>query len=59
MTRDSTPKYEVAHCDGAVVLTGVSKTDAVKFAREMNKGGPKAPRFSVRPARAAIQEARS
>ena len=39
MTRKSTPKFEAYHTQaGIVVLTSVSKTEATKFAREMNKG---------------------
>lgn len=36
MTRKSTPKYEIYHvASGAVILSGVSKTEAKKIAREM------------------------
>ena len=52
MTRTSTPKYEVFHTCGTVVLSGVSKTDAVKFARDMDRGS-KVKRFQVRPVRRA------
>lgn len=38
MTRKSTPKYEVVHPMAGVVLSGVSKTEARKIARAMNKG---------------------
>lgn len=45
-TRDSTPKYQVAHDrSGTVSVTGVSKTDAQWFARDSGPG------FSVRPVR--------
>ena len=52
-TRKSTPKYEVVHIDGAVVLSGISKTEATKIAREMNRGIPREriKRLSVRPVR--------
>jgi hypothetical protein len=40
MTRQSTPKYEVVHYMGAVIVSGVSKTEATKMAREMSKGRP-------------------
>jgi hypothetical protein len=48
MTRQSTPKYEVVHDSGTIVLTGVSKTEATHIARSMNKG-LKVKRLSVRP----------
>ena len=48
MTRKSTPKYEVYHTDGLVILSGVSKTEATIFARQMDKGSKKK-RFAVRP----------
>jgi hypothetical protein len=39
MTRDSTPKYEVVHVASDVVaITGVSKTEATKMARNMSEG---------------------
>lgn len=50
MTRKSTPKYEVVHVDGQVILSGVSKTEATQFAREMNKGASKK-RIQVRPSK--------
>lgn len=37
-TRSSTPKHEIVHPYGAIVLTGVSKTEATQIARAMNKG---------------------
>lgn len=38
-TRDSTPKYEVVHdFSGVVSHTGISKTDALRFARDSGKG---------------------
>ncbi len=46
-TRKSTPKHEVYHWDGLVVLSGVSRTEATKFARCMNSGSKKK-RFAVR-----------
>ena len=46
-TRSSTPKHEVVHTDGLIVLGGVSRTEATAFARAMNKGS-KVKRFSVR-----------
>lgn len=38
MTRFSTPKYEVVNQSGAVGISGVSKIEANKIARAMNKG---------------------
>ena len=36
MTRRSTPKYEVYHlASGTVVLSGISKTEATKIARQI------------------------
>ena len=54
LTRKSTPKYEVIHLDAGVVLSGISKTNATKIAREMNKGTPREriKRLSVRRVRA-------
>lgn len=52
MTRKSTPKYEVVHEFGAVVLTGISKTEAAKIARAMNKGA-RVKHLSVRPVKKA------
>jgi len=48
MTRASTPKYQVVHSEGLIVLSGVSKTEASRFAKDMDKGS-KTKRFSVRP----------
>lgn len=48
-TRKSTPKYEIYHiASGVVALSGISKTDAIKTARAMNKGCTKK-RIAVRP----------
>lgn len=48
-TRKSTPKYYVYHvAAGLIVLSGVSKTDAKKFAAEMDEGR-KTKRFAVAP----------
>jgi hypothetical protein len=49
-TRKSTPKYEVQHIDGLVILSGVSYTEATKFARQMNAHVGKK-RFHVRSVR--------
>jgi len=47
MTRKSTPKYEVYHiASGVVALSGISKTEATKIARQMRG-------CAVRPVRAA------
>jgi hypothetical protein len=47
-TRKSTPKYEVYHTDGLVILSGISHTEATNFARQMDEGSKKK-RFAVRP----------
>jgi hypothetical protein len=51
-TRKSTPKYEVVTTDSrAVIHTGISKTDATRFAADMNRGGRKSVEVrAVRPA---------
>ena len=49
MTRKSTPKFEVVHlASGTVALTGISKTEATKIARAMNKGTKPHQRCTVR-----------
>jgi hypothetical protein len=51
-TRSSTPKYYVFHIDaGIIVLSGVSKTEATKFARQMDAGRKGKKRFAVAPVR--------
>lgn len=50
MTRKSTPKYEVYHIDGLVILSGVSYTEATNFRRQMDKDQKKK-RFHVRAVR--------
>jgi hypothetical protein len=48
MTRTSTPKFYVYHIgSGLIVLSGVSKTEAKKFAREMDSGRKGEKRFAV------------
>jgi hypothetical protein len=51
-TRNSTPKYEVYHTDGCVILSGVSKTEATQIARAMNRGS-KRKNIAVRPVKVA------
>jgi len=49
MTRKSTPKYHVIHASSDVkVIENVSKTEAIKFAREMS--GEKKNSFIVKAA---------
>ena len=48
-TRKSTPKYEVYHIiSGQVVLGGVSKTEAARFAAHMDEGRTGKTRFATR-----------
>lgn len=47
-TRKSTAKYYVYHIEaGFIVLSGVSKTEALAFARNMDDGRKGKPRFAV------------
>lgn len=49
-TRSSTPKYYVYHIDaGLIVLSGVSKTEATKFAASMDEGRKGKKRFAIAP----------
>lgn len=38
MTRASTPKWQIETDMGVVILSGISKTEAIKIAIQMNKG---------------------
>lgn len=54
-TRKSTPKYYVYHLEaGIIVLSGVSKTEATKFAASMDEGRKGKKRFGVAPVRVKV-----